>query len=445
MKRVIYLCSLLFALCSLPLAASASFGIVDHLSLAPFIPMVIDTFVSVAMASYKFFVADGFGIIYVLIWGWLVITIGLTLFKLYIPGKWAELIGLKSDERLIKGELEPIKFTEELLKPVVRAIIAVVVLLQIQPYFITRYIVNPFLEFGEIYTMHIRDDIIQRHAGRFGSPQFDFAAQCAHISENQFMTMESCRFLTTPVAYITHANNFVITRGMDFFLRGLSGLIRIVPAIRGDAFMDLITGIILVITFVSSNFFMALLVIQGIFTLGWALIMYPFKVLMYVGKPKNPEAWIDPWDVFSDIVDALRGLVITIIAAMFIMAVNIAIVAALFNWNSGIFMDAAGGTAVSNVSGLAPESAIGFGMHSVTWLSAILTFYLMLRIFQLTREQLEKYTKNPDALYKQATGDFHAARRNVFGKKGWMNTGAKSIENTNSAIKWVRGKFWRKK
>lgn len=45
---------------------------------------------------------------------------------------------------------------------------------------------------------------------------------------------------------------------------------------------------------------------------------------------------------------------------------------------------------------------MGFGQHSILWLSAILTFYLMLKIFDLTRKQLDSYVGGGmDKLYNQ--------------------------------------------
>ena len=63
------------------------------------------------------------------------------------------------------------------------------------------------------------------------------------------------------------------------------------------------------------------------------------------------------------------------------------------------------------------RSAMGFGNHSVLWLSSILTFYVMLRIFELTRKQLDKYVgPGMDNLYKQVNSD----RKTLWkGTKDW--------------------------
>lgn len=49
------------------LAADAS--LVDALNLAPFIPLVLDALMAVATGGYEFFVGNGDGVIYILVWG----------------------------------------------------------------------------------------------------------------------------------------------------------------------------------------------------------------------------------------------------------------------------------------------------------------------------------------------------------------------------------------
>jgi hypothetical protein len=153
-----------------------------------------------------------------------------------------------------------------------------------------------------------------------------------------------------------------------------------------------------------------------------ALVLYPFQVLVWVAKPKNPDKWFDIWPAFEGIVKALQQLIITMIACAFILVVNVAIIRALFQWNSSVFVVAAGGAATGNVPTMA-NNAMGFGEHSILWLSTILTFYLMVRIFELTREQLNKYVGHVktdqggkiDDLYKNVTGDAKKTWKNVTG------------------------------
>jgi hypothetical protein len=155
---------------------------------------------------------------------------------------------------------------------------------------------------------------------------------------------------------------------------------------------------------VGSNVFMALLIIQGIFNFGAQIILYPFSVLVYVFK--KTDKWLDIWPAFSGITKALQQLIVTMIACAFILCINVAIIKALFQWNSSVFVVAAGGSATSNVPQQAATSAMGFGQHSVLWLSAILTFYLMFKIFEMTRKQLDMYVgKGMDTLYNNVIND----------------------------------------
>ena len=204
------------------------------------------------------------------------------------------------------------------------------------------------------------------------------------------------------MADLSHANNQIVKRGFTFLTNGLRGLMVPIPH-GGEDFMNILTGFILIATFVGSNVFMALLIIQGIFNFGAQIILYPFSVLVYVFK-KN-DKWLDIWPAFSGITKALQQLIVTMIACAFILCINVAIIKALFQWNSSVFVVAAGGTATSNVPQQAATS-MGFGQHSVLWLSAIMTFYLMFKIFEMTRKQLDMYVgKGMDTLYNNVTND----------------------------------------
>ena len=304
-----------------------------------------------------------------------------------------------------------------------RAVIAVLVLLQLKPVYLTGWLINPFLEFGSIYTSHIITTINEP-----GIKAKDVSCP-PDILEKKWISPESCEFLVQPVADLSHANNTIIKRGFDFIMNGLRGMITLVPH-GGEDFLNLITGLILVVTFFSSNLFMALLVIQGIFNFGVQIILYPFSVLTYVVKPN--EKWFDVWPAFSGITKALQQLIVTMIACAFILCINIAIIKALFQWNSSVFVVAAGGSAASNVPTVA-TSALGFGQHSVLWLSAILTLYLMYKIFDMTRKQLDMYVgKGMDNLYNQVIKDT---------KGVWSNTKAnikKAGEIIGTAKGWIK-------
>lgn len=390
--------------------------IIDALNLAPFVPNVLDAFMMVATGGYEFFVGNGDGIIYILVWGFLFVSVSLGIWKMFIPKSWVSFLGMSGGGEIAGGKLSGIGLIQDsVLKPAMRALIAAVILLQIRPVFITEWLVNPFLQFGAIYTRAITETI---NIGTESAPKIECPPD---IIARGWISESSCNFLIQPVSIISHTNNQVVRRGFDFITRGLRGLMTLVPH-GGENLMNIITGIILVFTFVGCNLFMALLIIWGIFNMGMALILYPFRVLTYVAK--SSDKWFDVWPAFSGITDALQKLVVTMIACAFILCINVAVIRALLQWNSSIFVLAANGTASTN----APYAAasLGFGGHTLTWMTAILTFYLMQQIFTLTREQLNSYVgSSMDTLYKQVSGDAKAhlkgAQANFKKIKGWFS------------------------
>ena len=386
-------------LCSPIVAHAAEHTIVDALNLAPIIPTILDALMAVASGGYEFFVGEGDGIIYLLVWGFLAVTLVLYVVKMYFPKTWVSFFGFSGGGEMISG-IDGMTIATNALKPCIRAIVAVTVLLQIKPVYLTEWLINPFLQFGALYTESITNTV--NEAG-VSAPQVDCPPS---IVEQGWITQESCEFLVQPVSDISHANNQIIKRGFDFLLTGLRGLITPMSH-GGESFLNVVTGIILIFTFVASNLFMAMLIIQAIFNFGMALVLYPFQVLTYVAKPN--DKWLDIWPAFGGITKALQQIIVTMIACAFILCINIAVVKALFQWNSSVFVVAAGGTATSNVPTVA-NNAMGFGEHSIMWLSAILTFYLMFRIFNMTRGKLNDYVgKGMDNLYNQVKGDTNTA------------------------------------
>lgn len=386
-------------LCSPIVAHAAEHTIVDALNLAPIIPTILDALMAVASGGYEFFVGEGDGIIYLLVWGFLAVTLVLYVVKMYFPKTWVSFFGFSGGGEMISG-IDGMTIATNALKPCIRAIVAVTVLLQIKPVYLTEWLINPFLQFGALYTKSITNTV--NEAG-VSAPQVDCPPS---IVEQGWITQESCEFLVQPVSDISHANNQIIKRGFDFLLTGLRGLITPMSH-GGESFLNVVTGIILIFTFVASNLFMAMLIIQAIFNFGMALVLYPFQVLTYVAKPN--DKWLDIWPAFGGITKALQQIIVTMIACAFILCINIAVVKALFQWNSSVFVVAAGGTATSNVPTVA-NNAMGFGEHSIMWLSAILTFYLMFRIFNMTRGKLNDYVgKGMDNLYNQVKGDANTA------------------------------------
>ena len=373
-------------------------NIVDTLNLAPFVPIVLDAMMMVGTGVYEYFVGDAqhTGIIYILIWTFLGLSISIELIKMYLPKQWVEFLGFSGGGELANGSATPTKMFTNLFQTGFRAVLASVILLQLKPVYMTKWLINPFLEFGSIYTSHIVANIDSTNttAEKTSCPP--------DILAKEWISEKSCEFLTQPVADLSHANNQIVKRGFTFLTNGLRGLMVPIPH-GGEDFMNILTGFILIATFVGSNVFMALLIIQGIFNFGAQIILYPFSVLVYVFK-KN-DKWLDIWPAFSGITKALQQLIVTMIACAFILCINVAIIKALFQWNSSVFVVAAGGTATSNVPQQAATS-MGFGQHSVLWLSAIMTFYLMFKIFEMTRKQLDMYVgKGMDTLYNNVTND----------------------------------------
>lgn len=409
---------LVAALFIAPAPAHAQWAIVDSLNLAPFVPLVLDALMAIATGGYDFFVGGGDGIIYILVWGFLAVSLSLYLLKMYFPKIWVSFFGFSGGGEMAAGKATGMGIATNMLKPTIRAIIAAVVLLQIRPVYVTQWLVNPFLQFGALYTHSITETINDTGIAtkKIECPE--------SIIQAGWISPESCEFLVQPVSDISNANNQIIKRGFDFINRGLRGLITLVPH-GGEDFLNLVTGILLVTTFVASNLFMALLIIQAIFNFGMALILYPFQVLTYVVKPS--DKWFDVWPAFSGITKELQRLIITMIACAFILCINLAVIKSLFQWSSSVFVVAAGGAASSNIPQVA-NSALGFGQHSILWLSSILTFYLMLRIFDMTRAQLDAYVgRGMDGLYNQVKKDSKTVWKGAqdWGKKigkaaGWL-------------------------
>lgn len=386
-----------FVLCAF-FTSSAHADILDAYNLAPFVPLVLEEMMNMATSLYNFFVGKGDGLIYLCIYAFVAFYICLYLFKMHFPKDWLSFFGFSDGGEMWESKIDVWKITDNVLKPCIRAIVAAVFLLQIKPVYVTEWLVNPFLEFGSVYTEQILKGINNSTISSAEAP-----ACPASIEESGWISKRSCDFLVKPVYIISKENNKVIKYGFDFIKTGIRGMMTFAPH-GGEDLLNIITGIILLFAFISANVFMALLIISAIFEFCLSLIMYPFNVLGWVAK--KSDKWVDVLPAFSQIISALKNLIITMIACAFILCVNIAIVHALFNWSSSVFVVAAGGVSTSNVPSIT-NSAMNFGQHSILWLSALLTFFLMQNIFNMTRDRLENvYTKDtPKDLYKNVTND----------------------------------------
>ena len=335
--------------------------LMELFSLAWVIPLVLDSMVAIAVAVFDYFV--GTGIIYVMIWGWLAFSIGLYLVKIYFPKQWVELFALSGGGQMYESATDGWSISKDVAKPLLRASFAIVVLLQIKPGNITYYVVDPFLEFGGVYVSSITRTVL-------GTPS-ESKAKCPEDMDG-YMSPEGCKFIVQSVHEISQVSADAIRKGFTFMIIGFADGIT-------NGFLNIITGLFLIVAFFSGNLFMALLIIQGVIKFGMALIAYPFRVLVYVVKIPTKEedkTWINPWPAFEGIFKSLQKLIIAMIAVAFLVLVNLSVSGVMFNFT--------------------PGDVKGFGEHSVGWLTAVMTFLLMYKVFELTREQLDKYVDDKD-------------------------------------------------
>ncbi len=397
-KKFLYGICLLFGTI-VPHSAFAGWGLidVDSLDISGLVPIVLDAFMFVANGTYTYFVGPHHdGIVYLLVWGFFIFYIISYLIKLYIPKFWLSTFGFKSGDSI--DNTTGMKIADNIVKPGIRVLVAVILLLPLNPQTIAKNVINPFLSFGSLYTTEVMNQSAKIQTGAVNP------IKCPdNLLEQGWLDKESCEYLIAPVHELSRANNNVIKRGFRYLASGLQSLATLVVHNSGQGFMNIVTGILLIITFTGCNLFMALLIIQAIFDFGMALILYPFNVAAWVAK--KSDSWFDIWPAFSGIIEALKKIVITMIACAFILCVNLALVSALFQWNNRMFVAAAGGTAYSNLPNMT-ANASGFAGHSMLWLSCILTFFLMNRLFEITKKKLTGYVgSDATRLYEQVKGD----------------------------------------
>ncbi|MFQ6777684.1 MAG: hypothetical protein ACLRFI_00075 [Alphaproteobacteria bacterium] len=379
--------------CFVPSMAFAEWGILDKLDFSTTIPLVLDTFMSVAANSYSYFVGNGNGIVYLLIWGFLLIYISSYVLKMFFPQLWVSFIGLSGGGEIDKPET----IAYNIIKPAIRAIVAVSILLPVvKPKIITEFFISPFLEVGSFYTTQILKTVPEATGFSINFDETENNIKCESIVNQKWISDNGCKFLVQPIHVISAANNKIVKQGFNFITQGLSSF----------QLLNIISGFLIVFTFVSCNVFMAMLVIQAIFNFGMALILYPFNVVSWVAK--KDDAWLNMWPPFSNIIKSLQQIIITMIACAFILCVNIAVIQALFHWNSPAFIStAAAGAAQSNAPSAASAASQNmFGEHSMIWLSSLLTFFVMKNIFDMTKQKLKSYLDSgADGLYNKFSSD----------------------------------------
>jgi hypothetical protein len=325
-------------------------GFENVLSLSWIIPIVLESMMFAAEGIYKYFVESG--IIYTLIGGWLLFSLGLSLVKMNFSKDWLGVFGFTGGGELVDGKTDGMTIGKEFLKPLLRAV-AIAILLQLRPGYMTKFIIDPFLEFGAVYTNSITDIIL---------PNKEVTKVQCPKELNLYLSKRGCEFITQSMGNITNVNSQIIKRGFDFI-------------VIGD-FLSVITGIFLIITFFSSNLFTAMIIVEGVFKFGVSLMLYPLKVMVYVAKKDGGDKWIDPWPVFNDIIKALQKLVISLIAICVMLLVNISVAGTVFYFD--------------------PSQTYGFGEHSITWISSLVMFLMVTHVFKVTRDQMEKYISDDD-------------------------------------------------
>jgi len=323
-------------------------------SLSWMVPLLLDSMVAVAVAIYNYFVRDGTGIIHAIIWGFVAFWIGMYLAKMYIPQSWLQLFGFHGGGQMWNKETPGgLDIGKTLLKPVIRAMFSIAILLQAKPEYITRFIVNPFLEFGAVYVGSIIKIVMPDGVSEVSRPCSD---------ETVVMLSErGCEFLIRPIDEVSAVNMTIVNRGLGFVKKG--------------GFLNIITGLFLIATFFWSNLVMAVMMIRGIFKFGAELIFYPFRVLVYVLKGDD-EKWFDPWPAVHHLVKSLQTLVITMIALAFMLLINVSLARAMFDFST------------DNVSTVT--------QHSISWISCGLAFWLLQRVYAEVDRKIKEYINDDD-------------------------------------------------
>ena len=380
-------------------------GWVETFSIAWMVPLVLDALMLVARAIYEYFVDSG--VFYAFITLFLLIDVSLYLMKMYFPKSWVEFLGMSGGGELYANP-NAWGMGESILKRMVRALLASVVLIQIRPHHVTNYLIEPFMQFGAIYTESITTVIM---------PSSRAVPSGCYMNLDGYMSSAACEFIMKPMNEIARVNTAIISSGLGLTLRGIGGFAWRSAAIvvtggigaffLGEGWaaslLNIITGIVLISTFFSFSLFAAFMIIRGVFKLGISLILFPFRVMTFVMN--DSDKWIDPWPPFKEIVKDVRNLVVAMIAVSFVLIINITVAAALLNFEFD-------------------GEAVSFGAHSATWISAIMSFYVMFEVFKRTQKLVEDYVKDGDMTgmyakvkegFEKQTGEFARWGKSLWG------------------------------
>ena len=124
---------------------SAYAGFEEVFNMAPFVPVVLESMMNIATSLYKYFVGNGDGLIYILIYVFLGFYLVMFLVKMYLPKDWLSFMGFSGGGEMWDGSATGWSITENVAKPCMRVLIAGIILLQIKPIYVTEWLVNPFL------------------------------------------------------------------------------------------------------------------------------------------------------------------------------------------------------------------------------------------------------------------------------------------------------------
>lgn len=99
-------------------AYAAEWKVVDKLNLALFVPRILDAFMTVARGTYEYFVGNGDGIIYVLVWAFLAISVFLYAALMWFPKRWTNFLGFSGGGEIWDGKLSGFTMVDTVLKTV---------------------------------------------------------------------------------------------------------------------------------------------------------------------------------------------------------------------------------------------------------------------------------------------------------------------------------------
>ncbi|MDR2685448.1 MAG: hypothetical protein LBB23_01590 [Rickettsiales bacterium] len=340
-----------------------------------FVPLVIQAMMGAAAGVYDYFVPVLSGLL------WIVIVFNSAVFttKQFFPANWLSFLGMNGGgywakpTDLIRG------IPMRLVKQIVRASIATLLLLTIRPSLITDTIINPMLRVGTMITEFV---VPSSTASR---------AQCLPGATREFFDEKLCSDFANPIASIVYKNNQMVALGlsiinMKFPANGggvaanAAGVVS--PPDLGKGIFNFIVGLFMAGTFFMFGLRLASILLQGILDFCFAIILFPFKVFSYCLKATEGDDWFNPGDALGDIIESLRKLIVTMIVAGIATTINMILIASVV------------GSGTANLSGG------GWGTGIMTILGSVLCLLIMNKFYEIAKEKIAQYGgANNTALY----------------------------------------------